>query len=149
MNAPNNAALALKIGRIAVLRHTPDIAKLEADKLQKADPTYGYHLLMAYIAAGQNARGDAEAQLKEAIKGSHPGDDYWTSAAEVYAMMGDAKNVVSSLESAGNRREPTISYVLADPLFSFLASDAKFQAVRSTLTARQDEIRAALAQIAM
>ena len=149
VNAPNNAALALKIGRIAVLRHTPDIAKLEADKLQKADPQYGYHLLMAYVAAGQNARGDAEAQLKEALKGSHPGDDYWTSAAEVYAMMGDAKNVVSSLESAGNRREPTISYVLADPLFSFLASDAKFQAVRTTLAARQDEIRAALAQIAM
>jgi hypothetical protein len=149
VNAPNNVALALKIGRIAVLRHTPDIAKLEVDKLQKADPKYGYHLLMAYIAAGQNARGDAEAQLKEAIKGSHPGDDYWTSAAEVYAMMGDAKNVVSSLENAANRREPTIGYILADPLFSFLASDAKFQAVRSTLTTQQDEIRAALAQIAM
>ena len=38
---------------------------------------------------------------------------------------------------------------LADPLFSFLASDAKYQAVRSTLTSRQNEIRAALAQIAM
>ena len=149
VNAPNNAALALKIGRLAVLRHTPDIAKLESDKLQKVDSNYGYHLLQAYIAAGQNARGDAEAQLHEALKGSHPGDDYWTSAAEIYAMMGDSKSVVSSLESASDRREPTISYVLADPLFSFLASDAKYQAVRSALTARQDEIRAALAQIAM
>jgi Tfp pilus assembly protein PilF len=149
INAPNNAALALKIGRIAVLRHTPDIAKLEADKLQKSDPKFGYHLLMAYIAAAQNSRGEAESQLHEALKGSRPGDDYWTSAAEVYAMMGDAKNVISSLESASNRREPTISYVLYDPLFSFLASDAKYQAVRSALTARQDEIRGALAHIAM
>ena len=149
MLAPNNAALSLRIGRLAVLRHTPDVAKLELDKLQKADPNYGYHLLQAYIAAGQNGRGEAEAQLKQALKGSHAGDDYWTSAAEVYAMMGDAKNVVASLESAENRREPTISYVLADPLFSFLASDAKYQAVRSAMTARQDEIRAALAQIAM
>lgn len=149
VNAPNNAALALRIGRLAVLRHTPDIAKLELDKLQKADPNYGYHLLQAYIAAGQNGRGEAEAQLKQALKGSHAGDDYWTSAAEVYAMMGDAKNVVASLESAESRCEPTISYVLADPLFSFLASDAKYQAVRSAMTARQNEIRAALAQIAM
>ncbi|HEY2828956.1 MAG TPA: protein kinase, partial [Thermoanaerobaculia bacterium] len=149
VSAPNNAALALKIGRLAVLRHTPDIAKIELEKLQKVDPNYGYHLLQAYVAAGQNARGEAETHLREALKGSHAGDDYWTSAAEVYAMMGDAKNVVSSLQSADNRREPTISYVLADPLFSFLASDAKYQAVRAALTARQDEIRAALAQIAM
>jgi serine/threonine protein kinase len=149
VNAPNNAALALKLGRLAVLRHTPDVAKLELDKLQKDDANYGYHLLQAYVAASQNARGEAEAQLKQALKGSHAGDDYWTSAAEVYAMMGDAKNVVASLQSADSRREPTISYVLADPLFSFLASDAKYQAVRATLTSRQDEIRAALAQIAM
>jgi tetratricopeptide (TPR) repeat protein len=149
VNAPNNAALALKIGRLAVLRHTPDIAKIELDKLQKSDPNYGYHLLQAYVAAGQGARGEAETRLKEALKGSHAGDDYWTSAAEVYAMMGDAKSVVASLQSADNRREPTISYVLADPLFSFLASDAKYQAVRAALTSRQDEIRAALAQIAM
>ncbi len=149
VNTPNNAALALKIGRIAVLLHTPDIAKLELAKLQKDDPNYGYHLLQAYVAAGQNARGEAEAQLKEARKGERPGDDYWTSSAEVYAMMGDAKNVIASLESAEDRREPTISYVLADPLFGFLASDAKYQAVRSALAARQNEIRAALAQIAM
>ncbi|HEY2322424.1 MAG TPA: protein kinase [Thermoanaerobaculia bacterium] len=149
VNTPNNVALALKIGRIAVLRHTPDVAKIELDKLQKTDPNYGYHLLQAYIAAGQNARGEAETQLKEARKGERPGDDYWTSTAEVYAMMGDAKNVVTALESAADRREPTISYVLADPLFSFLASDAKYQAIRTTLTSRQDEIRAALAQIAM
>src|SRR5438270_1899750 len=51
VNTPNNVALALKIGRIAVLRHTPDIAKLELEKLQKTDPNYGYHLLQAYIAA--------------------------------------------------------------------------------------------------
>ncbi|HEV8435632.1 MAG TPA: protein kinase, partial [Thermoanaerobaculia bacterium] len=149
VNTPNNVALALKIGRIAVLRHTPDIAKIELDKLQKTDPNYGYHLLQAYIAAGQNARGEAEAQLKEARKGEHPGDDYWTSTAEVYAMLGDPKNVITALESAEDRREPTISYVLADPLFTFLTSDAKYQAVRSALTSRQNEIRAALAQIAM
>ncbi|HEX3580581.1 MAG TPA: protein kinase, partial [Thermoanaerobaculia bacterium] len=149
VNTPNNPSLALKIGRIAVLRHTPDIAKLELDKLQRTDPNYGYHLLQAYVAAGQNARGEAEAQLKDALKGEHPGDDYWTSAAEVYAMMGDAKNVIASLQRAGDRHEPTISYILADPLFSFLASDAKYQAVRSELTDRQNQLRAALAQIAM
>jgi predicted Zn-dependent protease len=149
VNTPNNPALALKIGRIAVLSHTPDIGKLELDKLQRNDPNYGHHLLQAYVAAGQNARGEAEAQLKEALKGEHPGDDYWTSAAEVYAMMGDAKNVIASLQRAGDRHEPTISYILADPLFSFLASDAKYQAVRSALTDRQNQLRAALAQIAM
>ena len=146
---PNNPALALKIGRIAVLRRTMPVADIEISKLQKSDPNYGFHLLKAYVAAQQNSKPNAEAELKSALAGSKPGDDYYTSAAEVYAMLADNNNVIASLQKAADRREPTASYILSDPLFAYLQSDPKFLAVRTTLAQRQDEIRAALAQIAM
>jgi tetratricopeptide (TPR) repeat protein len=146
---PTNPALALKIGRIAVLRRTLPIADLEIGKLQKSDPNYGYHLLRAYVAAEKNVKGEAESELKAALAGSRPGDDYWTSAAEIYAMVGDNGKVVDALTKAATRKEPTMSYVLINPLFNYLASDARFQKVRASLAAEQDEVRAALAQIPM
>jgi tetratricopeptide (TPR) repeat protein len=142
---PNNPALSLKIGRISVLRHSLPIAELELKKLEQNDPAYGAHLLKAYLAAHQNARAEAESELKAALAGSRPGDDYWTSAAEIYAMLADTKGVIDSLDKASQRKEPTVSYVLVDPLFRYLDSDARFQAVRTKLTADQTEMRNALA----
>jgi len=147
VKSPQNAALALKIGRIAVLRRTTQIADLELEKLSKIDPDYGYHVLKAYIAAGQSSRPGVDSELKAALPASKPGDDYYTSAAEMYAMVGDNKNVIASLEKASDRREPTSSYVLTNRLFAYLGSDAKFMSVRGTIAARGDEVRAALAQI--
>lgn len=149
VNVPNNPALSLKIGRIAVLRHTMPVADLELGKLQQSDPTYGYHLLKAYIAAQQHSRADAESELRAAREGSRPGDDYWTSTAEVYVLLGEPANVIASLEKAADRREPTASYILASPLFGFLGSDSRFQKVRETIAARQAEIRDALAHVAL
>jgi len=142
---PNNPALSLKIGRISVLRHSLPIAELELKKLEQNDPAYGAHLLKAYLAAHQNARAEAESELKAALAGSRPGDDYWTSAAEIYAMLADTKGVIDSLDKASQRKEPTVSYVLVDPLFRYLDNDARFQAVRTKLTADQTEMRNALA----
>ena len=147
VKTPNNPALALKIGRIAVLRRTAQIADLELGKLQKSDPDYGFHILKAYMAAGANSKADAENELKAALAASKPGDDYYTSSAEVYAMLADNKNVIASLQKAADRKEPTMTYVLNDPLFAYLGTDAKFLAVRTAVAAKQDEIRAALAQI--
>jgi predicted Zn-dependent protease len=147
VDVPNNPALSLKIGRIAVLRHTLDIADLEVGKLQKSDPQYGYPLLKAYVAAQHNSKAAAEEELKTALAGSRPGDDYWTSAAEVYAMLGETKTVFDALQKAADRREPTMAYILADPLFAYLSSDPKFQAVRTNLAERQQEVRAALSQL--
>jgi len=142
---PNNPALSLKIGRISVLRHSLPIAEIELKKLEQNDPTYGFHLLKAYLAAQQNARGEAESELKAALAGSRPGDDYWTSAAEIYAMLADTKGVIDSLEKASQRKEPTVSYILINPLFRYLNTDARYQAVKAKLTADQVEMRNALA----
>jgi serine/threonine-protein kinase len=146
---PENAALALKIGRIAVLRHSTDIAEIELKKLEAADPKYGAHVLKAYIAAQKGDRGGAASELAAAQSASKPGDDLYTSAAEVAAIGGDAKGVVDALEKAVDRKEPTASYVLANPLFGFLQSDARFLKVRERLAAQQSEIRAALAGVAL
>jgi tetratricopeptide (TPR) repeat protein len=142
---PNNPALSLKIGRISVLRHSLPIAELELKKLEQNDPVYGAHLLKAYLAAHASKRAEVESELKAALAGSTPGDDYWTSAAEIYAMLADSKGVIDALDKASQRKEPTVSYVLVDPLFRYLDTDARFQAVKAKLTADQAEMRNALA----
>jgi len=144
---PNNPALSLKIGRIAILRRSMPIAELELKKLQQNDPAYGFHLLKAYIAAQQNNRPEVDAELKAAQGAARPWDDFWTSSAEIYAMIGDNKGVITSLQQAADHGEPTVGYILTHPLFAYLRSDADFLEVRARLLAGRDAMRAALAQI--
>ena len=145
-NIPNNPALSLKIGRISVLRQSLPIAELELKRLQQSDPTYGYHLLKAYMAAHDKSRPEVEAELKLAGEASTPGDDYWTSAAEVYSLLGETTTVLAALQKAAARKEPTTSYILSNPLFGYLRSDAAFQQIRTELARQRDEVRAAFAQ---
>ncbi|HEX6179232.1 MAG TPA: hypothetical protein VF057_12790, partial [Thermoanaerobaculia bacterium] len=140
---------AMKIGRISVLRRAMPIAELELQKLEKGDPAFGRHLLKAYISAsrGTAGRADAEAELDAAAAASVPGDDFWTSAAEVYAMLGVTDEVIQALERAAARKEPTSSYILTNPLFTYLRSEGRYLELRRHLAAQQDEIRTALSQI--
>ena len=144
---PNNPALALKIGKLAVLRHSAQMADIELAKLQKSDPNYGLHILKAYIAAGTGAKADADAELQAALAGSKPGDDYYTNVAEVAVISGDSKAVLEALQKAVARKEPTASYVLSNPLFSFLQSDPDYQKLREEMVAQQTEVRTALASV--
>lgn len=143
----NNPSLALKIGRIAVLRHSTPIAELELKKLQESDPNYGLHILKAYIAAQSGAKADADTELKAALAASKPGDDYWTSVAEVAVINGDTPGTLEALKRAADRKEPTAAYILSNPLFQFLAEDPQFQALKTQITSQQSEIRTALAGI--
>lgn len=143
----NNPALSLKIGRIAVLRRSMPIAELELQKLQTSDPAYGHHLLSAYIAASKGNRAEAENDLDEAASASLPGDDFWTSAAEVYAMLGLTDEVIEALDKAAARKEPAAGYILSNRLFDYLRSDSRFRSLRSRFAAQQEEVRAALAQV--
>lgn len=143
----SNPALALKIGRLTVLRHSLPLAQDELKKLEKSDPLYGYHLLKAYIAAENKNRDEAVKELELALAAAMPGDESWTAAAEVYAILADTEGVITALEKAAKRKEPSCAYVLANPLFTYLESDARFVKVREMLTAQQAEIRTALAQL--
>jgi hypothetical protein len=147
VDVPNNPALSLKIGKISVLRRSLPIADLELKKLEQSDPQYGYHLLKAYIAATKNVRDDAERELELAAGASQPGDDFWTSAAEVYAILGSNADVLSALDKAAGRKEPTSTYIMTNPLFRYLRSDEQFQSISASLSSQQNEIRSALAQI--
>jgi hypothetical protein len=146
---PRNPSLALKIGRIAVLRHSTDMAALELKKLEQSDPNYGAHILKAYLAAQSGNKAGAAAELKAAEAAAKPGGDYWTSVAEIAAMNGDARGVNDALERAAAHKEPTASYVLTNPLFGFLQSDARFLKIREKLAAQQGEIRTALAGVSL
>lgn len=145
--AADNATLALKIGRLAVLRHSLPIAELEQKKLSTSDPLYGEHMLRAYIAAEKGDRATAQKELGIALAAAVPGDESWTYAAEVHALLNDTPGVLAALEKAAQRKEPTASYVLAHPLFRYLANDARFLALKVKLTEQQAEIRTALAQV--
>jgi hypothetical protein len=146
---PNNGALALKIGRLAVLRHSKDIADNELRKLQQLKDDYAVHVLKAYMAAEARTPADAAAELKAAEALSQPGDDYYTSAAEVAAMNGDTSAALVALEHAADRKEPTAGYVLTNRLLAFLASEPRYLEVRKKFAAEQNEIRAALANVAL
>ncbi len=144
---PNNPALSLKIGRFSVLIHSLPIAELELTKLQQSDPTYGYHLLKAYMAAHQRNAAEAEQELTAASQASTPGDDFWTSAAEIQVLLGQNDKVFEALEKAIARKEPTASYIINDPLFAYLSGDERFQKIRQSAVAEQQDIRTALAQV--
>ena len=143
----NNPALALKIGKLAVLRHSAQIADIELKKLQESDPNYGFHILKAYMAAQAGSKTESDAELQMALAGSKPGDDYFTSVAEVAVITGDTKGVLEALQKAVGRKEPTSSYILSNPLFAFLRSDADYQTLRGQIVAQQNEVRTALASV--
>lgn len=143
----NNPALSLKIGRIAVLRHSLPIAELELNKLQTLDPLYGYPLLSAYIAAEKQQRAEAMADLETAIKAATAGDDVYTSAAEIHAILADTPAVLRALDKAAERREPTAAYVMANPLFRYLETDPKFVALRGRFAEQQEATRRAFLKV--
>jgi hypothetical protein len=146
-NGGGNAALALKSGRLYVLRHTLILADEELKKLADSDPLYGYRMLKAYIAAENGNAAEAKKELAAALTASEPGDESWTCAAEVHAILNDTGAVLSSLEKAAKRKEPSAAYVMANPLFRYLASEPRFEKLRAYLTAQQEEIRRALAAV--
>jgi hypothetical protein len=146
---PQNPSLSLKIGRIAVLRHSTEIAEVELKKVEQADPNYGAHILKAYIAAQSANKAVADAEMKSAAAASKPGDDYWTTVAEIAAMAGDTRGVDDALDRAAARKEPTAGYVLTNPLFGFMQSDPRFAKLRETLRAQQNEIRSALTGVTL
>lgn len=142
-----SAALTLKTGRLYVLRHALEVAEEEQKRLAQSDPLYGYRMLGAYIAAEQKKPDEAKKELQAALAAADPGDDSWTCAAEVHAILADTNAVLSSLEKAAQRKEPTAAYILSNPLFRYLASEPRFQKVQAELTAQQEEVRRALAAI--
>lgn len=146
---PRSASLALKIGRIAVLRHSAEMADIELKKLEQLDPSYSAHILKAFLAAQSGNKTTVADELKAAAPASKAGDDYWTSTGEIAAMSGDVRGVNDALDHAAARKEPTASYVLANPLFGFMQSDARFLKLREKLAAQQNEIRAALASVTL
>ncbi|HVR44718.1 MAG TPA: serine/threonine-protein kinase [Thermoanaerobaculia bacterium] len=144
---PDNGPLALKIGRIGVLRHSLPVADLELEKLQRLDPSYGAPLLRAYIAAENRNAAAAVAALREAQRGAGPNDDFHTASAEVYAVLSDHQGILRSLRSAVEAREPAFEYIQSNPLFAYLRQDRDFAPLREEMRRVQAEIRQALAPL--
>lgn len=144
---PQNPALALKIGKIAVLRHSMSMAELQLGKLRRLDPQYGYPLLQAYIAAEKRLPDEAGKQLQQARTAATWKDDPLTSSAEVYAILSHNAMVMESLKSLASSGEATLSYTLSNPLLRYLEVEAEYQALRAGLEQKRAELRSALQQL--
>jgi hypothetical protein len=125
------------------------MAQLELQKLQNNDPNYSLHILKAYIAASQGQKAEADAEMKAALPASTPGDDYWTTVAEVAVISGDSPAVLEALKKAVARKELTASYILPNPLFAYLQSEPDFQGLRQQLVEQQNEVRTTLAGVTL
>jgi hypothetical protein len=104
-------------------------------------------VMNAYIAAQKRDRVTALKELETARARSSAGDESWTYTAEIYTLLEDPAGAMTSLEKAAQRKEPSAAYVIAHPLFRYLANDARFLALKVKLTEQQGEIRTALAQL--
>ena len=141
-------ALNYKIGRIAVLRHSLDVARTELDRLRKSDQGFRPAMLSALIAAEERRNVEAEALLIEALgMSSSWSDEPHTRAAEAYAILGRTDKVLASLEKATQKSEPTFSYILNSPLFKYYGKERRFDKIRATCEQQQRDIRAELARI--
>jgi tetratricopeptide (TPR) repeat protein len=141
---PDNADLALKIGRVAVLRRMMSIADIELRKLRSLDPGYGYPMLNAYVLAERRDSAGAVAEMQRATARARWDDLPFTRAAEIYAILGDSKGVIESLESAVAHGEPSGTYILNHPMFRYLGNDRRFRRLRERMERQMNEIRAAL-----
>ena len=101
------------------------------------------------MTAQRGSAAEADADLKAAEAGAKPTDDYWTAVAEIAAMFADSEKVFVALDKAVLNSEPVSGYVATDPLFQYLEYDERFKAIRDRFAAQQQEIRTALAQIAL
>lgn len=140
---PENPSIALKIGRIAVLRRSLPLAESELAKLQRLDPQYGHPLLSAYIAAEKGDVAAARAALEKAEPASAKRDDFQTASAEVHALLSAHTAVLDSLARAAARNE-SAQYILANPLFGYLLDDPRFAKTRATLEQRRDTLRSSM-----
>jgi tetratricopeptide (TPR) repeat protein len=141
---PSNAALVLKIGRIAALRESHEVARLQLDKLRTLSPSYGAPLLEAYVKAKSGDAREIGALLRTAEAAAGPMDDFHSSAAEIWALRGERARVVESLEKAAARSEGMTHSILLRKPFFYLGYDARSTRVMERLERQKGEIDAAL-----
>ena len=146
--SPDNRYLSFKIGRIAVLRRSPQIAQIEMDKLESSGLEPQRSFLRAYMAADDGNRSDAEAALREALENASWSDSPWFHAAEVYAILRDAEKTVEAIEKSVERQEPMMHAIATNPLFRYLTGEARFREAVRQLLQHQRAIGERLGQVA-
>jgi len=144
---PDNPILALKIGRLAVLRRSDSVIQAEIEKLEKLQTPFELAMMRAYIDANEGNAEGAEMELQRAVESASPLDPVFTASAEVYLLLNRQQQVLESLEKAVSRAEPTHEYILSNPIFAYLANDQRFRSVLQTLGEQRAQISAALERI--
>jgi hypothetical protein len=144
---PDNHFLSFKIGRIAVLRRSPQIAALELEKLEKAGAEPMASLMRAYVAADRQDRAAAERELRPVIESPRWEDSVSFHAAEIYALLRDERRALAALERSVERGEPMMQAIPRNPLFRYLFNEPRFREIVRRLGERQREIAETLRQV--
>jgi tetratricopeptide (TPR) repeat protein len=144
---PENHYLSFKIGRIAVLRRSPQIAALELEKLEAAGAEPMASLMRAYVAADRGERSTAERELGPVIESPRWEDSVWFHAAEIYALLRDERRALSALERSVERGEPMMQAIPRNPLFRYLFNEPRFREAVRRLLERQREIAETLRHV--
>ena len=142
---PNNPYLMFKIGRIAVLRRSSQIATIEMDKLESQGVEPQRSFLRAYIAADGGDRAGAEASLNEALANAAWADSPMFHAAEIHAILRNAPRTLAAIEESVARQEPMMHAIATNPLFGYLRNEPRFRDAVGRLLEHQREIGASLA----
>lgn len=141
---PDNPYLSFKIGRIAVLRRSAQIAKIEMDKLESSGVEPQRSFLQAYMAAEEGDRSSALAALEEGLEHAEWDDSASFHTAELYAILRDAGKALAAIERSVERREPMMHAISTNPLFGYLTNEPRFREAVRTLVERQRDIAVSL-----
>jgi predicted Zn-dependent protease len=144
---PQNARLALKIGRLAVIRRSESVIAFELDKLQKLGDPYALAMLEAYIAAGNGKAAEADAKFAAAVAVAKKSDAINTASAEINVLLNRQKKVNEALDKAVSQSEPTLNYIVTNPLFRYLENETAFVKLRARINQQKTEIAAALQNV--
>jgi hypothetical protein len=144
---PENHFLSFKIGRIAVLRRSPQIAALELERLEKAGAEPMASLMRSYVAADRQDRVAAERELGPVIESPRWEDSVWFHAAEIYALLRNERRALAALERSVERGEPMMQAIPRNPLFRYLFNEPRFREIVRRLAERQREIADTLRQV--
>lgn len=141
---PDNPILALKVGRLAVLRRSDSITQAELERLQGLQAPFELTMMQAYIDASAGNVDGAELELRRAEELADPLDPFSTASAEVYLLLNRQGQVRDALQKMVERAEPSHEYILSNPIFGYLATDPTFRSVMQAISEQRTRIAAAL-----
>ncbi|MCM2314661.1 MAG: protein kinase [Thermoanaerobaculia bacterium] len=140
----DNPWLSLKVGRLAVIRRSDTIIQLEHDRQKRLGHPYTLPMMNAFVAAGQGDAATADTEIAKAEAAPERAADHYTLVAEINVLLNRQKLVLEALDRSVARSEPTLTYIVSNPLFGYLQADPRFTKLTRVIREKSGTLSAAL-----